>query len=744
MFMSPGSTGNNTEGSRLIAIGGGKGGVGKSFISSSIAIAMAQAGRSTTIVDLDLGGANLHSLFGLKTTETGIGDYIYRPVSNDLSDYAVDVGVKNLRLISGNGFIPGIANIEYQRKIKIIKALSQINSEFVIMDLGAGSSFNVIDFFTITKSGVIVTMHEPTAILNAYEFLKNVLFRIYNRDFKNEPHILNLINKFKTSEESFAGGHIEALISAAEKLDPQAGSLMRKIHSDFQPAVIVNMTRENVQDFTKSLKEICRGYLNINIKCLEGIPDEPSVKNCCISMKPFMLSYPESRIALKLRAIAEACMKTGWTDAASIDVDTAAQQEDEEDLTPEPASLQAVIHGKPDSELPSLLSDFLKATSEIVTKEPVQAPYVEEKPGETPEETAPLQPAEGIEISMGENLPSFVYPVEPRMRPDAEFPCFSEPPANLKPDGTGQGLFGKLLGKKSSEQELSASFEQLRKNIKARDIGLSMKMLAKNAESNAKTGIEWLKTGAAFIGAHQLQLAQQAFDHANACLPHDEAALNNKAACLIVLGNIEQAMKLLQNASRQHKNSMNLCFNLGLAYITRRQYREAVVSFTRARSLAHGDTRLPADFLEAYCHCKLRDYRAAESIFRAIAEREAQDIYTAFNMGLCRIMCDMFDESINALNSAVAASPSDADSLTLRGIAHWRKGEMERALADFSRAIRYNPSNVAIYTARAAVAQQANRLDIAIADIHSITRLLPENQAFKKLLFKIRSEIDGR
>lgn len=741
--MSPDKRGNKSVKSRLIAIGGGKGGVGKSFISSSIAIAMAQAGHSTTIVDLDLGGANLHSLFGLKTTETGIGDYIYRPVSNDLSDYAVDVGIKNLSLISGNGFIPGIANIEYQRKVKIIKALSQINSEFIIMDLGAGSSFNVIDFFTITKSGMIVTMHEPTAILNAYEFLKNVLFRIYAREFKNEPHVLSLINKFKTSEESFAGGHMEALISATEKLEPSSGALMRRIHSEFQPALVVNMTRENVHDFTKSLKEICRGYLNINIKCLEGIPDNPDVKNCCVRMKPYLLAFPESSISVKLRAIAEACIKTNWTDTDTLDKAASAEETEQEILTPEPADLQSVIHGKPDSELPALLSDFLKESAEFTV-----AGHIENnpRPDQTQEDDnlkAEHALIEGVEISNGNGLPAIIYPVALRMRPDAEYPFFAPPRDNS--DKTSPGLIGKLFGKHLSGQSgTSASFEKLRNNLKAKDIGLSFQTLSQQSECTRENGNEWLKTGLAFMSAHQIQLARQAFENANACLPNDETALNNKAAILIALGNINQALKLLQNASKQHKTSIALCFNLGLAYTAAKQHKEAVAAFTRARSMAHGDTSLPSGFLEAYNHYKLGDFQSAEMIFRSVAEHEPQDMYTAFNLGLCEIRCEKFEEAVKTFSALLAESPGDAEALALRGISHCRTKGIDAALSDLSGAVRHEPANIALYTTRAAIARQANRLDIAIADIQSITRLLPENRAFKKLLFKIRSEIDGR
>ena len=57
----------------IIPIAAGKGGVGKSFLTANLAIAMAQLGRQTIAVDMDLGGSNLHSFLGLPNRHPGIG-----------------------------------------------------------------------------------------------------------------------------------------------------------------------------------------------------------------------------------------------------------------------------------------------------------------------------------------------------------------------------------------------------------------------------------------------------------------------------------------------------------------------------------------------------------------------------------------------------------------------------------------------------------------------------------------------
>ncbi|MFH0880731.1 MAG: P-loop NTPase, partial [Lentisphaerota bacterium] len=123
---------------RILAVGGGKGGVGKSFVTAGLATSLAERGQETTLIDLDLGAANLHTVFGIKTASRGIGDFIYAPTSGNLADYSVETSMPKLRLISGNGFIPGIANLTYAQKIRILKAISRLNCDYVILDLGAG------------------------------------------------------------------------------------------------------------------------------------------------------------------------------------------------------------------------------------------------------------------------------------------------------------------------------------------------------------------------------------------------------------------------------------------------------------------------------------------------------------------------------------------------------------------------------------------------------------------------------
>ncbi|MDH4205984.1 MAG: P-loop NTPase, partial [Desulfobacteraceae bacterium] len=165
---------------KIVAIGGGKGGAGKSVFSTIMAFWLARTGNRTVLMDVDLGGANLHTLLGIKSPDRTLNDFITRKFE-ELEDICIDTSEKNLRLISGASDVLSLANPHFSQKIKLMTHLSRLDADYVVLDLGAGTSFNVLDFFLIAHKKIIVLTPEPTSIQNAYIFVRNAVYRKLSR-----------------------------------------------------------------------------------------------------------------------------------------------------------------------------------------------------------------------------------------------------------------------------------------------------------------------------------------------------------------------------------------------------------------------------------------------------------------------------------------------------------------------------------------------------------------------------------
>lgn len=224
----------------IIPIASGKGGVGKSLFAASLAITLAEQGHKTVAIDLDLGGSNLHTYLGMPNTNPGVGDYLKRRLS-DLHPLIVDTKVKNLRFLPGDGKTPFMANIPNKQRFLMLDRIQKIPARFVILDLGAGTSINTMNFFGMANRGVLVTTMDTPAMMNALSFLRNFMF----------ANIISLCRTNKTAQKMLLDAYrqptdldnltVRTVYGKIAQLDPQLAKQIEKRCSHFSPRMIFNM-----------------------------------------------------------------------------------------------------------------------------------------------------------------------------------------------------------------------------------------------------------------------------------------------------------------------------------------------------------------------------------------------------------------------------------------------------------------------------------------------------------------------
>ncbi|MBG59989.1 MAG: ATP-binding protein [Halobacteriovoraceae bacterium] len=280
---------------KIWAIGGGKGGVGKSLVTANTSICLALMGYKVVTVDLDLGGANMHTCLGVPIPEKTLSDYVSKKVT-DINDLLVSTPIKNLQIISGAQDELGIANLRQMHKNKILSKLGDLDADYVLLDLGAGTSYNTLDFFISADKGALVILPEPTSIENTYRFIKSV----YHRRLKMIEELLDiqpLINQAMNSKLSTPQNTPVELVKKVIEINPEMGQKLQREISKFRPKIIMNQVRsQNDIDIGFSIQNVCKRYFGINIDYVGYLDYDASVWQSVKKRRPLLMEFPNSKL----------------------------------------------------------------------------------------------------------------------------------------------------------------------------------------------------------------------------------------------------------------------------------------------------------------------------------------------------------------------------------------------------------------------------------------------------------------
>lgn len=288
---------------KVIAIGSGKGGVGKTVFTASLGVGLAALGKEVILIDADFGGANLHTCMGLLEPKYTFLDY-YTMERESLDDIILDSPIENLKLISGACGTLGMANPKYTQKQRFIKELRDLQADYIIIDLGAGTSYNVIDFFLAVDEGIVVTTPDPMAIQEAFEFIKLCLIRKLQQTFKNEPEVLSILEIEGFNNLAQFNAPVSELLARAEKTGQALVSRVEEVLNAFRPKLILNMVME--PDEIKegmSIRTAVGELLSIDVDYVGYIEYDEKMRQSVKDLRPFILHHPNSPAARSIAKI---------------------------------------------------------------------------------------------------------------------------------------------------------------------------------------------------------------------------------------------------------------------------------------------------------------------------------------------------------------------------------------------------------------------------------------------------------
>ena len=261
-----------TANPKIVAIGGGKGGVGKSTVSILLAFWFARLGKQTILVDADLGGANLHTFMGIKNPPKTLNDFVNKRYDS-LEEITLNTEIKNLCLIAGASDILSLANIHISQKAKLIQNFARLDADYVVLDLGAGTSYNVLDFFLTAEKKVVVITAQPASIQNAYAFIRNTVYRRLNQLASQKSSLQAIIKTAMDTNNELKVRTISELLQIIQELNgKEAMTALQEEIRKIQPFLITNMTNTNRDKRASGvIQMVADKYLMIHSVDLGGI-----------------------------------------------------------------------------------------------------------------------------------------------------------------------------------------------------------------------------------------------------------------------------------------------------------------------------------------------------------------------------------------------------------------------------------------------------------------------------------------
>jgi len=292
------------------AVGGGKGGAGKSVVSTIMACWLARMGKRTVLIDVDLGGANIHTLMGIKSPPRSINDFITRKFKS-LEDICIDTEEKNLRLISGSSEVLSLANPHFSQKIKLINHFSRLDADNLVLDLGAGTSFNVLDFFLAADEKIVVLTPEPTSIQNAYIFVRNVVYRRLSRLTNKDSSLKALVKIAMDPKNELKIRTIKELLQfIQESGGKDVAAPLEKEIGEIRPAVITNMVKDSKEkNANRIIQIVAERYLMIQSVALGSVAYDRQIFEMISDMIPLIKIDPSSPALSNIYAIMTKLLK---------------------------------------------------------------------------------------------------------------------------------------------------------------------------------------------------------------------------------------------------------------------------------------------------------------------------------------------------------------------------------------------------------------------------------------------------
>ncbi len=286
-----------------MSLGGGKGGVGKTFLSSNLSAVLARSGKRVVAIDTDLEGANLHTWLGVAPPARSLADYVAGR-ETDVQGLPVETPIPGLKLITGTHGHLSMPQPDAETRARLLADLRGLNCDVVLIDCGAGAHPATVDYFLAGDDALIVLHPEPTSIENGYSFLRAAFYRRMELVMR-KGDVRSLVREAMDQRNALGIRTPHDLLREVEAMDPEEGRRFREEMGGFRPRIVVNevASAEDVK-LGFQVRMVCRRFFGMDAEYTGYVNRDEAVREAVNLRRPVTDIRPQSDAAVYVRRIA--------------------------------------------------------------------------------------------------------------------------------------------------------------------------------------------------------------------------------------------------------------------------------------------------------------------------------------------------------------------------------------------------------------------------------------------------------
>jgi flagellar biosynthesis protein FlhG len=238
-----------------------------------------------------------------------------------LEDIIIDTQIEGIGLICGADDILGAANPTYAQKVRILNQIDDLPADLVLLDLGAGTSFNVLDFFNYSPGKICLLTSQATSLQNVYGFIKSGLYRHITREFARDKDVLDLLMQTDAKNSGEGADSLNDVLLRLKESGHESYQRLLRLLREFQIFLVVNMVKGD-RDFQAALiiEKVCASFLSLKPRVLGRFSYDPAVESAVNQMMPFPLRQEKSQAAKDLEKIARLILENCQPPAGPLEV----------------------------------------------------------------------------------------------------------------------------------------------------------------------------------------------------------------------------------------------------------------------------------------------------------------------------------------------------------------------------------------------------------------------------------------